>query len=195
MASYAPNRWGPVVIVIDFHHARGPEIELSIADEGTDPAIENDWSLLPFMALSDGAHTSTEEFSYFTLHRKETPTEPATSLFGIACSRQIDSNLLINRPPEVTRSTVQKAVVVVTDNPQSVGQLREKLSMVTSAWFAQRDFSDVVILKKFRESLVANLKNGEEQRDQNLGELGSSCDRCGSSTDCSVRTISARDDS
>lgn len=63
---------------------------------------------------------------------------PATSLFGIACSRQLDSSLLINRPPEVTRSTVQKAVVVVTDSPQRVGQLREKLSVVTSAWFAQR---------------------------------------------------------
>jgi hypothetical protein len=35
---------------------RGPEIEHCIADEGTNPAIENDWSLLPFMALSDGAH-------------------------------------------------------------------------------------------------------------------------------------------
>lgn len=59
------------------------------------------------------------------------------SLFGIACSRQIGSKLLVNRPPEVTRSTVQKAVVVVTDSPQTVGQLREKLSVVTSAWFAQ----------------------------------------------------------
>lgn len=35
---------------------RGPEIELCFAKEGTNPAIENDWSLLPFMALSDGAH-------------------------------------------------------------------------------------------------------------------------------------------
>lgn len=35
---------------------RGPEIEHCIGDEGTDPATENDWSLLPFMALSDGAH-------------------------------------------------------------------------------------------------------------------------------------------
>lgn len=26
------------------------------ASPGCDPAIENDWSLLPFMALSDGAH-------------------------------------------------------------------------------------------------------------------------------------------
>lgn len=81
---------------------------------------------------------STEEFSYFTLRRKETATEPATSLFGISCARQIDSNLLLYRPSDVTRSTVQKAVVVITDSPQSLGQLREKLSIVASAWFAQR---------------------------------------------------------
>ncbi|GAB1212502.1 hypothetical protein ATERTT37_001641 [Aspergillus terreus] len=109
------------------------------------------------MALSDGAHMSTEEFSYFTLRRKETATEPATSLFGIACSRQIDSNTLLYRPPDVTRSTVQKAVVVVTDNPQSLGQLREKVSIVTSAWFAQR------------ESLVISLRQKEGSKDQNLG--------------------------
>ncbi|GAT28525.1 Avl9 protein [Aspergillus luchuensis] len=112
----------PIVMVIDFHHAR-----------------------------------STEEFSYFTVRRKETPTEPATSLFGISCSRQIDSNLLIYRPPDVTRSTVQKAVVVVTDNPRSLGQLREKLSVVTSAWFAQR------------EGLVISLRKDEGSKDQNLG--------------------------
>ncbi|CAG7946540.1 unnamed protein product [Penicillium nalgiovense] len=113
------------------------------------------------MALSDGAHLSTEEFSYFTLCRKETSTTPATSLFGIACSRQLDSSLLINRPPDVTRSTVQKAVVVVTDTPQRVGQLREKLSVVTSAWFAQR-------YVKFREGLVIALLN-DGPKDQNLG--------------------------
>ncbi|KAJ5687438.1 hypothetical protein N7536_010057 [Penicillium majusculum] len=162
------HKQDPIVLVIDFHHARGPEIEHCIADEGTDPATENDWSLLPFMALSDGAHLSTEEFSYFTLCRKGTSTIPETSLFGISCSRQIDSSLLINRSADVTRSTVQKAVVVVTDSPQRVGQLREKLSVVTSAWFAQRDFSDVDILKKFREGLVISLLN-DGPKDQNLG--------------------------
>ncbi|KAJ5127001.1 hypothetical protein N7448_007780 [Penicillium atrosanguineum] len=164
----AEQNHDPIVLVIDFHHARGPEIEHCIADEGSDPAIENDWSLLPFMALSDGAHLSTEEFSYFTLRRKETSTSPATSLFGISCSRQLDAKLLINRPADVTRSTVQKAVVVVTDSPQRVGQLREKLSVVTSAWFAQKDFSDVDILKKFREGLVISLQN-DGPKDQNLG--------------------------
>ena len=119
------------------------------------------------MALSDGAHTletpllyafslmypnarkeenvltqagasSVEDFSYFTLRHEATPDRPATSLFGISCTRQMDANELINRPADVTRSTVQKAVVVITDSPHHFGQLREKLLVVTTAWFAQR---------------------------------------------------------
>lgn len=47
----------PLVTVVDFHHARGPEVETWFGvDEGFDPAAEFGWSLLPFMALSDGAH-------------------------------------------------------------------------------------------------------------------------------------------
>lgn len=97
---------------------------------------------------------SAEEFSYFTLRGRQrqrrrgkeddettnsgSGSDSATSLFGISCARQIDADLLAHKSPEVTRSTVQKAVVVVTDSPRGLGQLREKLSMVTSAWFAQR---------------------------------------------------------
>ncbi|MCJ1278497.1 late secretory pathway protein avl9 [Puttea exsequens] len=158
----------PIVCVVAFHHARGPEIESWFGvEDGSDPAADNDWSFLPFMALSDGAHTSTEDFSYFTLRRKATPTNPPTSLFGISCTRQMDANQLRNRPADVTRSTVQKAVVAVADSPQSFGQLREKLSMVTGAWFAQKDFTDVDILKKFQESLAVGLRDQED--DQYLG--------------------------
>jgi len=47
----------PLVSVVDFHHARGPEVERWFgAEEGRDPAVDHDWTLLPFMALSDGAH-------------------------------------------------------------------------------------------------------------------------------------------
>ncbi|KAI9736110.1 MAG: late secretory pathway protein avl9 [Claussenomyces sp. TS43310] len=154
---------------------QGPEVESWFgAEEGTDPAIDNEWPLLPFMALSDGAHAATEDFSYFTLLRPAKGPLPATSLFGISCTRQMDASSLINRPAEVTRSTVQKAVVVVAESPQFFGMLRERLSIVTSAWFAQRDFTETDILKRFQESLKSEadrgkLGEGDEDRDQYLG--------------------------
>ena len=87
---------------------------------------------------SDWNISSMEDFSYFTLRHEDVSKGSATSLFGISCTRQMDASELINRPAEVTRSTVQKAVVAITDSPQAFGQIREKLSMVTTAWFAQR---------------------------------------------------------
>ncbi|KAF5966692.1 hypothetical protein FCOIX_12383 [Fusarium coicis] len=151
----------PLVTVVGFHHARGPEVENWFgADDGSDPAADYGWSLLPFMALSDGAHASEEDFSYFTLLRPETEAKPATSLFGISCTRQLDSSQLINRPADVTRSTVQKAVVVIADSPQFFGMLRERLSIVTQAWFAQREFTDVEILRRFQESLADEKTKG-----------------------------------
>lgn len=42
---------------------RGPEVEFWLgARDGADPATDNDWNLLPFMALSDGAHTCVQLF-------------------------------------------------------------------------------------------------------------------------------------
>lgn len=141
----------PLVCVVDFNHHRGPEIEHWIgAAEGSDPTGENDWHLIPYMALPDGAHQSEEEFSYFSLVHKGAragqDVQPS-SVFGISCMHQIDSAELLFRPEEVTRSAVQKAVVAITDKPQGFSALREKLSAVTSAWFAQRDFRDTEILQ------------------------------------------------
>lgn len=116
--------------------------------------------------------SSTEDFSYFTLLRPATGDTPATSLFGISCTRQMDASKLLVRPPDVTRSTVQKAVVVIADTPQFFGMLRERLSVVTSAWFAQREFTDTEILRRFQESLADEKERGqlnEEDRDQYLG--------------------------
>lgn len=113
--------------------------------------------------------SATEDFSYFTLRHEKTADSPATSLFGISCTRQLDANELINRPADVTRSTVQKAVVVISDSPQHFGHLREKLSVVTKAWFAQKDFTDLDILQRFQESLAKTFKDREHERDQFFG--------------------------
>jgi Transport protein Avl9 len=118
-------------------------------------------------------YSSSEDFSYFTLLRPAHDNLPATSLFGISCTRQIDASTLINRPADVTRSTVQKAVVVIADSPQFFGMLRERLSVVTTAWFAQREFTDTEILKRFQESLQDEKERGvglaEEDREEYLG--------------------------
>ena len=118
-------------------------------------------------------NSSSEDFSYFTLLLPATATESATSLFGISCTRQMDASLLLNRPADVTRSTVQKAVVVIADSPQHFGILRERLGVVTKAWFAQREFSDTEILRRFQESLAEEKARGllgeEKDQDQYLG--------------------------
>ncbi|KFY37513.1 hypothetical protein V494_04723 [Pseudogymnoascus sp. VKM F-4513 (FW-928)] len=174
MMSPITDDFTPLVTVVGFHHARGPEVESWYgADEGTDPAELNNWPLLPFMALSDGAHASSEDFSYFTLLKPGVDTNLPTSLFGISCTRQIPASELLEKSADVTRSTVQKAVVVIADSPHLFGMLRERLSVVTSAWFAQRDFSETEILKRFQESLKDEAERGrlkeEVDRDQYLG--------------------------
>ncbi|OLL21666.1 Late secretory pathway protein AVL9 [Neolecta irregularis DAH-3] len=106
-------------------------------------------------------HT-TEDYSYFLL-----PTHPGT-LFGTSCTRQCRSTDLINRPLDVTRSTIQKAVVVLSQIP-CFGPMREKLGVITSAYFAQKDFEDVEIIKHFYESLEALFKNGMDSADLYMG--------------------------
>jgi hypothetical protein len=148
-----------------------------VTSEGQALYDRNDWSLLPFMALSDGAHTMLEDFSYFTLLNKAVSTTPPpptgptatsteasepspesnpttttstttndrdyvpapgdSSLFGIACTRQIRADRLKRRSADVTRSSVQKAVVVVVKDVRGLGELRTRLGMVTEAWFGQ----------------------------------------------------------
>ncbi|KXT09006.1 hypothetical protein AC579_7864 [Pseudocercospora musae] len=146
----------PLVCVVDFNHHRGPEIEHWIGAEGSDPTVENDWQLIPYMALPDGAHQSDEEFSYFSLVHKASQGEEVEprSVFGISCIHQIPASELRFKGDEVTRSAVQKAVVAITDRPQNFSAVREKLSVVTRAWFAQKDFRDLEVLQKFQESLA-----------------------------------------
>ncbi|KAH9826079.1 Transport protein Avl9 [Teratosphaeria destructans] len=169
MMASAPS-FKPLVCVVDFHHARGPEVEHWIGAEGSDPTAENDWQLIPYMALPDGAHQNEEEFSYFSLVHKAhggQDVEP-TSVFGISCCHQIDASALLWKSEDVKRSAVQKAVVAITDRPQSFTALREKLSVVTRAWFAQKDFRDLEILQRFQEALV----KGTSHEDENAQYFG-----------------------
>src|SRR2546423_8623244 len=82
---------------------------------------------------------SEEDYTYFTLRHLD------TTLFGISCTRQMLSSDLHTRPADVTRSTIQKAVVVLARKPV-FGPIREKLGVVTRAWFLQCDFEVMLYL-------------------------------------------------
>jgi hypothetical protein len=94
--------------LVGFDHALGPTIEWA-----STPSLRADGELhkqLPFLALPDGAHLREEDYSYFHLLL---PSIAKGTIFGVSCNRQIQADQLINKGKDVTRSTVQKAIVVL----------------------------------------------------------------------------------
>ncbi|CCK71291.1 Avl9p KNAG_0G02330 [Huiozyma naganishii CBS 8797] len=156
------------VCLVDFHHKRGPEVEYWYGlPDGTD---ETDlWKDLPFQALPDGSHSFEETFTFFTLlfnekTKSSLPNDAAslpedqlndyTTFFAISCSRQIKSEDLIRKDKDVTRCTVQKAIVVVSRLP-IFSQIKDKLNIVTNAFFLQHDFTDKTLINNLHQSLVS----------------------------------------
>ncbi|KAL4073210.1 transport protein Avl9-domain-containing protein [Scleroderma yunnanense] len=145
---------GPLILgiaLVDFNHLVGPRIEFSQGDIFEDEEIAK---MLPFLALPDGAHLSMEDYSYF--HLVPSALNPST-IFGISCNRQIATSTLLVKNVDVTRSIVQKAVVVLASKPV-FGPIRDRLGVVTRALFEQRDFSDTKILVEFGNSLEMSLR-------------------------------------
>ncbi|THV02974.1 hypothetical protein K435DRAFT_775155 [Dendrothele bispora CBS 962.96] len=139
------------IVLVDFNHVVGPRVEWSKGEIFEDEEINK---MLPFLALPDGAHLSAEDYSYFHV----VPSGPnPTTLFGISCNQQIAASALLVKTPDVTRSTVQKAVVVLASKPL-FGPIRDKLGVVTTALFQQRDFSETSILDQFEAGLELSLR-------------------------------------
>ncbi|KAI8914635.1 transport protein Avl9-domain-containing protein [Gorgonomyces haynaldii] len=150
------------VMLVAFHHRNGPQVEYSCPPLPNQPKDSNtlpdEWSFMPFMCLPDGAHATEEEFIYFHLPPVDKWSEyPQQTLFGLACFRQIDAKDLLYTTADVTRTKVQKSVVVLARQPV-LGSLRSKLGLVTQAFFAQRDFSKLDILDTLYENLNASIR-------------------------------------
>ncbi|CAE6505086.1 unnamed protein product [Rhizoctonia solani] len=174
------------VAVVDFNHLVGPRIEFAYPPiPGSDlppppdpsdpdcPAVEPNTLLadpaiqriLPFLALPDGAHLSAEDYAYFHVVQgmkedgsMEGDIQGGDTVFGISCNRQLATSELLTRGADVTRSTVQKALVVLARKPL-FGAIRDRLGVVTRAFFGQRDFSETGILVDFYHSLEKSLRS------------------------------------
>jgi len=187
---------GPIlhVLCVAFHHRNGPQVEFanpefpeiirastsaikhtrtttsnSTKSEAVQPIdLPDEWNFLPFICLPDGAHAVDEEFIYF--HLPPVPSWDShyqSTVFGLACYRQIKATELTVKAADVTRSTVQKAVVVLASVPL-LGSVKSKLGMVTEALFAQKDFSHLDILDTLYESLAAMIPKSGPIPDSSL---------------------------
>lgn len=175
------------VCVVGFHHIRGPEVEYWKGCDGDQSVI---WPNLPFQGLPDGSHSHEENFCYFTLlYDKLNKTAPlcvptrdragniieeasdmenATTLFGISCNRQIRTSELKDRPADVTRSSVQKSVILIARKP-IFGPIREKLAVITRAFFLQADITDMTIIENLYDNLRQMFAAKIDENDMYVG--------------------------
>ncbi|CAB1341207.1 unnamed protein product [Coregonus sp. 'balchen'] len=142
---------GPVlhIVVVGFHHKKGCQVEYSypplIPDEGHDSNnLPEEWKYLPFLALPDGAHNYQEDTVFF--HLPPLTGVDMKCVYGVSCYRQIEAKSLKVRLADVTRETVQKSVCVLSRVPL-YGLLQAKLQLITHAYFEEKDFSQISILK------------------------------------------------
>uniref|UniRef100_A0A3Q2CE21 AVL9 homolog (S. cerevisiase) n=1 Tax=Cyprinodon variegatus TaxID=28743 RepID=A0A3Q2CE21_CYPVA len=160
---------GPVlhIVVVGFHHKKGCQVEFSypplIPDEGHDSnLLPEEWKYLPFLALPDGAHNYQEDTVYFHLPPLSGDMK---CVYGVSCYRQIEAKALKVRQADVTRETVQKSVCVLSRVPL-YGLLQAKLQLITHAYFEEKDFSQISILKELYEHMNGSLRGSSLEGSQ-----------------------------
>ncbi|KAJ7413946.1 Late secretory pathway protein AVL9 like protein [Willisornis vidua] len=115
--------------------------------EGHDShSLPEEWKYLPFLALPDGAHNYQEDTVFFHLPPR---CGDRTTVYGVSCYRQIEAKALKVRQADITRETVQKSVCVLS-------QLA-KLQLITHAYFEEKDFSQISILKELYDHMNSSL--------------------------------------
>nr|XP_010969886.1 PREDICTED: late secretory pathway protein AVL9 homolog [Camelus bactrianus] len=155
-----PSKNRPVlhIVVLCFHHKKGCQVEFSypplIPGDGHDShTLPEEWKYLPFLALPDGAHNYQEDTVFFHLPPRN---GNGATVYGISCYRQIEAKALKVRQADVTRETVQKSVCVLSKLPL-YGLLQAKLQLITHAYFEEKDFSQISILKELYEHMNSSL--------------------------------------
>ncbi|KAH0627198.1 hypothetical protein JD844_002672 [Phrynosoma platyrhinos] len=79
-----------------------------------------------------------------------------STVYGVSCYRQIEAKALKVRQADITRETVQKSVCVLCQLPL-YGLLQAKLQLITHAYFEEKDFSQISILKELYEHMNSSL--------------------------------------
>lgn len=165
------------ICLVDFHHQRGPEIQWWKSNYHIhyEPNL---FKNIPFQALPDGSHLFEETFSNFNLvydfdqkksvddfkdvnDFKGDPRHLKT-LFGCSCVRQVKTSELSaderERNKDITRSIVQKAIVVIVRKQPIFTKIKDKLSIIAKSYFQQETFSNFEVLENLFDNLNGQFK-------------------------------------
>uniref|UniRef100_A0A1I8JDG7 Avl9 domain-containing protein n=1 Tax=Macrostomum lignano TaxID=282301 RepID=A0A1I8JDG7_9PLAT len=159
------------ILTIGFHHKHGSQLEfcfpaLAPGQRPDSGYLPDEWKNLPGLALPDGAHNYEEDNVYFVL---PSLIKKERSVFCVSCYRQIDSSQqLVAKTDDVTRSSVQKAVVVVSKVP-IFGAIRERLSQAAQSYFEMRDFSRIDVLQETFSDLRRSFSKGSVMGQMYMG--------------------------
>lgn len=167
------------VMVIGFHHKKGSQVDfcyppLACAQTGVQTNASDlspdelplpvSWKSLPTLALPDGAHNFISDTVFF--HLPVLDPEPASGqvdqhseiqaerqVFCVSCYKQVvASDSLKETDSSFTRSTIMKAVVVVSRLP-FYGLIAAKTESMTRVYFKQQDFRDRSCLMELHSNL------------------------------------------
>lgn len=155
------------VLVVGFHHKKGCQVEYSFPPlvPGAPNECPAGWKYLPTLALPDGSHNYEDDTVFFHL---PSLTNSKETVFGISCFRQIPVEKLKNRTSDITRTTVQKSVCVLSRIPL-YGQIQVKMALITHAYFDEGDFSKVSILEDTFHHLNAVMSQADTRQQAFVG--------------------------
>jgi len=142
------------ILVVGFHHKKGCQIEYSyppldpesVANPHECPEL---WKNLPSLAMPDGSHNFVEDTVYFHL---PSLTHEGKTVYGVSTYRQIEAKMLSKKTADITRSTVQKSVCVLSNLPL-YGHIQVKMGLITQAYFREGDFTQHSLLQDAYKNL------------------------------------------
>ncbi|XP_046639783.1 late secretory pathway protein AVL9 homolog isoform X2 [Daphnia pulicaria] len=135
------------LLVVGFHHKKGCQVEYSYPPLCPNSPSESHecpemWKNLPSLAMPDGSHNFVEDTVYFHL---PSMAHPGKTVYGVSSYRQIEAKMLSKKTADITRSTVQKAVCVLSNLPL-YGHIQVKMGLITEAYFREGDFTQFMLL-------------------------------------------------
>lgn len=142
------------ILVVGFHHKKGCQVEYSypplFPDSAANPHECPDlWKNLPSLAMPDGSHNFIEDTVYFHL---PSITHEGKTVYGVSTYRQIEAKMLSKKTADITRSTVQKSVCVLSNLPL-YGHIQVKMGLITQAYFREGDFTQHSLLQDAYKNL------------------------------------------